>query len=106
VRAYLFIFCIDPIMIELIVPEGAAFVIYPMIALAVRAVHPVRAVLALRGGRNRWLASGITLAAACKLTMGILVMGFTTTRVCGCLFWAVFVGMSPLPALPAKWSPY
>jgi hypothetical protein len=93
-------------MIELIVPEGAVFVVCCMIALTVRAVHPVGAILALRGGRYRWLASRITSAAACKLMVGILEMRFTTPGAYRCLFRAVFVGMSLLPALPAKRSPY
>jgi tetrahydromethanopterin S-methyltransferase subunit F len=103
---YLFIFSIDPISIESVVPEGVAFVIHPVITLTIWAVHPMRAILALRGGRNRWLASGVTSAAFCKLMVGILVMGFATPGACGCLFRAVFVGMSPLPAFPAKQSPY
>jgi hypothetical protein len=103
---YLFIFCIDPITIELIVPEWAALVIYRMIALTVRAVHPVKAVWALRGRRNRWLAIGITLAAACKLTVSILEMGFTTLGAYECLFGVVFIRVFPLPALPAKWDSY
>jgi hypothetical protein len=105
VMTYLFVFSIDPIMIELIAPEGAAFVICPVITLAIRAVHPVGAVLALRGRRNRWLAIGVTSAAACKLAMGILVMGFAILGAYRCLLGAVLIGMSPLPAFPAKWSP-
>jgi hypothetical protein len=105
-RVYLFIFSIDPIMIELIAPEQATFVICHMIALTVRAVHPVRAVLALRGGRYRWLAIGVTLAASCKLMVGVLEMGFTAPGTYRYLLRAVFIGMSPLPALPAKWGSY
>jgi hypothetical protein len=104
VGAYLFIFSINPIAIESIAPEWAAFVICYVVALTVRAVHPVRAILALRGGGYRWLASGITSAAACKLMVGVLEMGFATLGAYRCLFGAVFVRMTPLPALPAKWG--
>jgi hypothetical protein len=103
---YLFIFSIDPIMIESIVPEGAAFVFCHVIALAIRAVHPVGAALALRGGWNRRLAIGVSSAASCKLMVGVLEMGLTTSGAYRCLIRAVFVRVTPLPALPAKWGSY
>jgi hypothetical protein len=103
---YLFVFSNDPISIELVVPKGVVLIVHPVIALTIQAVHPMRAVLALRGGGDRWLAGGVILAASCKLTVGVLVMGFAALGACGCLFGVVFVGMFPLPALPAKWSPY
>jgi hypothetical protein len=106
VRAYLFIFSIDPITIELIAPEWAAFVICHVIALTVRAVHPVRAGLALRDGWDRWLAIGVSSAASCKLMVGIPKVGFAASGAYGCLFGAVFIRVTPLPALPAKWSSY
>jgi hypothetical protein len=102
--AYLFIFCVNPITIELVSPEGAAFVICHVIALTIQAVHPVGAGLTLRSGWDRWFAVGVPSAAACKFTMGIPKMGFTTLGAYGCLFGAVFVRMTPLPALPAKWG--
>jgi hypothetical protein len=105
-RAYLFVFSVNPITIKSIAPERAAFVIYCVITLTVRAMHPVGAVLALRGRRHRWLAGGVTLAASCKLMVGVLEMGFAALGAYRCFFGAVFVGMSPLPALPAKWGPY
>jgi hypothetical protein len=106
---YLFVFSINPITIEPIAPEGAVFVICPMIALTIRAVHPVRAGLALKGGWDRWLAIRVASAAACKLMMGVLVVEFTASGAYRYFLRAMFVGMSPLPvlpALPAKWSPY
>jgi hypothetical protein len=104
VRAYLFVFCVDPIMIELVSLEGAAFVICHMITLAIGAVHPVGASLTLRSRWDRWLAIGVSSAATCKLTMGVPEVGFTALGAYGCLFGAVFVRMTPLPALPAKWD--
>jgi hypothetical protein len=105
-RAYLFIFSINPIAIESIVPEWAVFVICYVITLTIRAMHPVRAVLALGGGWDRWLVVGITSAASCKLMVGILKVGLATPWAYGCLFGVMFVGMSLLPVFPAKWSPY
>jgi hypothetical protein len=82
------------------------FVTHLVIALTIRAVHPMRAILALRGGRNRWLSRGVTLAAACKFVVGILVMEFTTSGAHQSFLCAVFVRMAPLPALSAEWGAY
>jgi hypothetical protein len=104
VRAYLFIFCVNPIMIESVSPEGAAFVIHHVIALAVGAVHPVGAGLTLRSRWDRWFAVGVSLAATCKFAMSVPKMGFAAPGAYWCLFGAVFVRVTPLPALPAKWG--
>jgi hypothetical protein len=53
-------------------------------------VHPVRAWFTLRGRRNRRLARGVTLAASCKLTVGVLVMRFATLGAGWGLFWATY----------------
>jgi hypothetical protein len=105
-RAYLFIFSINPIAIELIAPEGAAFVFCHVITLTIRAMHPVGAVLALRGRWDRRLAIGVSSVASCKLTVGVFEMGFTALGAYRCLLKAVFIRVSPLPALPAKWGTY
>jgi hypothetical protein len=106
VRVYLFVFSIDPIAIESVAPEWASFVICLVIALTVRAVTPVRAGLALRGGWDRWLAIRVTLAVACKFVMGILKVEFAALGAYWCPLGTVFIGVAPLPALPAKWGSY
>jgi hypothetical protein len=106
VRTYLFIFSIDPIAIESVVPEWASFIIYLVIVLTVRAVTPVGARMALRGGWDRWLAVGVTSAASCKFVMSVLKVGFAALWAYWCPLRAVFIRVAPLPALPAKWGSY
>jgi hypothetical protein len=103
---YLLIFCIDPIAIESVVPEQAVFIVCLVIALTVRAVAPVRAHVAFRSRWDRGFAIGVTLATPCKFMMGILEMGFTTLWAYWCPLGAMFIRVTPLPALPAKWGSY
>jgi hypothetical protein len=90
---YLFIFHVDPILIESVVPERAAFIVCLVITLTVRAVAPVGTRLAFRSGWDRGFAGGVTLAAPCKFAMGVLVMGFAAPWAYWCLFGAMFIGI-------------
>jgi hypothetical protein len=104
VRTYLLIFRVDPISIELVAPEWAAFIVCLVIALTVMAVAPVGTRLAYRSGWDRGFAGGVSSTAPCKFAMGVLVMGFTAPWAYWCPFGAVFIRMAPPPARPAKWG--
>jgi hypothetical protein len=103
-RTYLLIFRIDPISIESVAPEWAAFVICLVITLAIRAVAPVGACVVFRSGWDRGFAIGVTSAAPCKFVVGVLEMGFATSWAHWCPFGAVLIGMALPPTLLAKWG--
>jgi hypothetical protein len=105
-RMYLLIFHIDPITIELVVPEQAALIVCLVIALTVGAVTPVGTSVALRGWWNRRFAVGVTSATSCKFMVGVLEMGFAALWAYWSPLGAVFIRVAPLPALPAKWGSY
>jgi hypothetical protein len=64
----------------------------------------VGAWMAFRSGWDRGFAVGVTSAAPCKFTVGVLVMGFAALWAHWCPFRAVLIGMAPPPTLPAKWG--
>jgi hypothetical protein len=60
--------------------------------------------MAFRSGWDRGFARGVTSATPCKFAVGILIMGFAALGAYWCPFGAVFIGVAPPPALPAKWG--
>jgi hypothetical protein len=93
-------------MIELVAPEQAVFIVCLMITLTIRAVAPVGTRVAFRSGWDRGFAIGVILVALCKFAVGVLEVGLATLWAYWCPLGAMFIRVTPLPALPAKWGTY
>jgi hypothetical protein len=92
------ILLLNPLPLEMMLPEGAVLGVWGMISLTVKAVYSMRAGVTGWSGSNWGGGLGFHFAARAHGVMVFLVMIFTTERAVRSQCPTDFLGVAPAPA--------